>query len=356
MPLLIQILRRPEVAVSLEESSWGLLIRQARAANVLGRVLSAIDGFFPCADWPSRPQQVFLAERHLADHRQASLRWEMEGLARDLAKINVRPIALKGAAYLLQKYEFAFYRQFGDIDILVPREKLADVEVQLTSRGWLGTKPGAYDQEYYRRWMHELPPMQHLHRGTSLDVHHAILPLTGRYKPETSLLLGSSRAAFGMALVDVLHPFDMFLHAAAHLFCEGEHQNSLRNLLDLYDLLHVIDSNGTSTPGQLVDRGIALNLTPVLALATRQLWRIFGLDVAQKITLEIQQRGLVYPALRWSDWMFDGVFLGFHPSHKITMTNFARHVLYLRGHALRMPPGLLTVHLVRKAWSARRER
>jgi hypothetical protein len=42
-----------------------------------------------------------------------------------------------------------------------------------------------------------------------------------------------------------------------------------------------------------------------------------------------------------------------HPSCRDTLTRLARGLLYVRGHALRMPPRLLLPHLMRKAASDR---
>ena len=53
-------------------------------------------------------------------------------------------------------------------------------EAALMLDGWASGHRSAYDQRYYRTWMHELPPMQHIQRGTVLDVHHAIAPLMPR--------------------------------------------------------------------------------------------------------------------------------------------------------------------------------
>lgn len=349
LPLLVQILRQPEAAAALDSAAWGLLIRQARTANVLGRTLSAVDSCIPAANWPLRAQQIYLAEENLAEHRLRSLGWEVEGLSRVLAVADVRVILLKGAAYALNECTFAKYRHFGDIDILVPRQKLADVERLLNGSGWLTTKLDAYDQHYYRTWMHELPPMQHLHRGTNLDVHHAILPLTARYKPKSSLLIEAAQLARGLSAVDVLSPADMFLHAAAHLFCEGEYENALRNLLDLRDLLRESAKDRQVTVAELVNRSVDLDLTPILALAARYLERVFGLETATKISEALKMRGVeTNHALR--DWVFDAAFLGFHPSKQPALLGLARQALYLRGHYLRMPLGLLALHLVRKAW------
>lgn len=349
VPLLVQVLRLPDLAAVLDSAAWGLLIRQARTANVLGRTLSAVDSCIPAANWPLRAQQIYIAEENLAEHRLQSLRWEVEGLSRVLAVAGVRVILLKGAAYALNECAFAKHRHFGDIDILVPREKLPDVERLLNGSGWLTTKLDSYDQHYYRTWMHELPPMQHLHRGTNLDVHHAILPLTARYKPKSSLLIEAAQLARGLSAVDVLSPADTFLHAAAHLFCEGEYENALRNLLDLRDLLSESVNGRQITVAELVNRSVDLDLTPILALAARYLERVFGLETAARVSEALKSQGVeTNHALR--DWVFDAVFLGFHPSMQPALLGLARQALYLRGHYLRMPLGLLAMHLVRKAW------
>lgn len=349
LPLLIRILRQPDLAVSLDEASWGLLMRQARTANVLGRTLAAIEACVPGVEWPLRAQQAFVAENHLADHRLRSLHWEAAGLSSLLDAAGTRLVLLKGAAYALDEHRFARHRHFGDIDILVPRARLDEVERLLNANGWLGTKLDPYDQLYYRRWMHELPPLQHLHRGTNLDVHHAILPLTARYKPDSALLFAGAREARGLPLVDVLSPADMFLHAAAHLFCEGEHENALRNLLDLHDLLDAFFGEESLTVTALRDRAHVLDLTVVLALAARYLERFFADRNAAEISVALRETGMLPNRLDHIDWMFDAVFLGFHPSQPIPFLALARLTLYLRAHMLRMPFGQLAVHLTRKA-------
>ena len=103
--------------------------------------------------------------------------------------------------------------------------------------GWATSKTTAYDQRYYRRWMHELPPLRHISRQTMLDVHHAILPITARLKPDSAKLLAASRPIAGEPRLRVLAPVDMVLHSATHLFCNEDVGNGLRDLVDLDSLL-----------------------------------------------------------------------------------------------------------------------
>ena len=125
------------------------------------------------------------------------MRREVAHVEGALAATGVPFILLKGAAYLLAGLKAARGRMFSDIDILVPRRALPDVEAALMLSGWASANITPYDQRYYRRWMHELPPLKHISRRTLLDVHHAILPTTARLKPDSAKLLAASLPVAG---------------------------------------------------------------------------------------------------------------------------------------------------------------
>ena len=52
---------------------------------------------------------------------------------------------------------------------------LIAISTALMLAGYVTTHLDPYDQRYYRRWRHELPPMQHVKRLTVLDVHHNLV-------------------------------------------------------------------------------------------------------------------------------------------------------------------------------------
>ena len=103
---------------------------------------------------------------------------------RALAPLGCPVILLKGTAFVAAGLEAGQGRAIGDLDILVPRDRLDDVEAALLAAGWEWVKPDPYDDAYYRRWMHELPPLIHRERDRMIDVHHTILPLTARITPD----------------------------------------------------------------------------------------------------------------------------------------------------------------------------
>jgi len=56
---------------------------------------------------------------------------------------------------------------------------------------------------------------------TIVDVHHTLLPLTGRLRPDREKLLTTAVSVDGSRL-KVFAPPDMVLHSAAHIFQDGD--------------------------------------------------------------------------------------------------------------------------------------
>jgi hypothetical protein len=212
------------------------------------------------AKTPPGPKGHLAAARTLATAQRDEVRREVANIADALRQVGVPIVLLKGAAYVLADLPPAAGRMFSDVDILVPWDRLADVESALMLAGWATMKTSKYDQLYYRRWAHELPPLQHIHRQTVLDVHHAILPSTARLKPASTKLLEAARPLDGHERVFILAPADLVLHSMSHLFYNEEWSHGLRDLSDLDLLLR----HFSATAGfweQLIGRARGVDLT-----------------------------------------------------------------------------------------------
>src|SRR5256885_1116045 len=160
---------------------------------------------------------------------------------------------------------------------------LARVALALDDLGLVPRVPAAPRTHlYYRRWMHELPPLRHISRRTWLDVHHAILPITARLKPDSAKLLAASRPVTGEPRLRVLEPVDMVLHSAAHLFCNEDVGNSLRDLLDLDSLLREFARDEAFWPRLSVRAG-ELDLTRPLYYALRYAVRLLDTPVPDRV-------------------------------------------------------------------------
>ncbi len=186
---LVRLLADPSAAAAVTD--WTGLIALARAESLIGALAWRLDG----AALPERVEALLAAARRDGESARAQALWEAEMARRALAPLGVPVILLKGTAYAAAGLDAGRGRSIGDLDILVPRDALADVERALLAAGWEWVKEDAYDDLYYRRWMHELPPLIHRERDRMIDVHHAILPLTARPKPDMAAMIEARVAA-----------------------------------------------------------------------------------------------------------------------------------------------------------------
>ena len=339
-------LREATALMSFGLPQWETLVCQARRSNLLPRVALTLDELGLLPQVPPAPRAHLEAARTLAQAQADAVRREVAFIDRALTGGGVPIVLLKGAAYLAAGLSAARGRLFSDIDILVPRGALPDVEAALMLHGWATSKTTAYDQRYYRRWMHELPPLRHISRQTTLDVHHAILPITARLKPDSAKLLAASRPLAGEPRLRVLAPVDMVLHSAAHLFCNEDVGNSLRDLVDLNSLLREFASEENFWP-RLTVRAAELDLTRPLYYALRYAVRLLDTPVPARV-LGAAEIGRPPPLLRG---VMDALFLRTLQPDRASdgLASLARGSLYVRAHWLRMPPLLLAQHLTIKA-------
>ncbi len=351
LSLLVGALNRPLALVNLSPTQWDLLIRQGRQANILARIASDCDACGVLSRIPSGPRRHLQSAVNLVAQQHRDVQRELQFIEEAMARTGVPVVLLKGAAYVIGGLAAARGRMMSDIDILAPREALPEVESALMRRGWVSEAKSAYDQRYYRSWMHELPPMRHFSRQTVIDVHHAIVPLTSRSRPNTAALLAAAQAVQAGSSVRCLAPVDMALHSACHLFHEGELEQGFRGLVDIDSLLREFGALASFWPG-LVPRATEFQLVRPLFYALRYTSMLLETPVPADVMGQIRHAPgapVDGPALRFMDALFLRALRPHHASTTDRWTPLARALLYLRGHWLRMPPGLLAVHLLRKS-------
>lgn len=357
--LIVQVLLNPKSIARLNALEWDLLIRQGRRTKLLARLAYLLedDGIMPLVPVAAR---LHLASAiKLALRQQVSLRWEVACLQKELAGAGTRITLLKGAAYAMAGLPAARGRSFSDIDIIVPKARMVDVESELMLYGWQGGHHDEYDQRYYRQWMHEIPPLAHVTRGTTIDVHHAILPETARVKVNTQALL---QAVVPLAIkplnpiqphealpLFVLQPTDMLLHSATHLFHEGDFDKGLRDLFDL-DALFRQFGEASGFWEKLVPRAVLLGLTRPLYYAIRYTTLMLGTPVPASVMKAAEVGKPSFLAAQVMDACYLRALRPLHPSTASVANWIARFVLYVRSHWIRMPLHLLAYHLGRKAF------
>jgi hypothetical protein len=347
---LLRVLREPEHAQTFSIAGWSELVATARDANLLGALAErlASAGAHACA-----PAQLHLqGVQQLGERQHLSIRWEAHQLQAALSALDIPVVLLKGSAYVMAYPEIGRGRLFGDVDILVPRAALGDVESRLMLHGWASAKSDAYDQRYYREWMHELPPMSHVRRGTVLDVHHNILPLTSRNAPNPATIIARSQPLTGLPALRVPCPEDLLVHCLTHLLHDGELHNGLRDLHDADLMLRRF----AAEPGfwaRLQSVATGNDLAAPVALGLRLVERLFGTPMPQTLAAELESS---FDAKPWTRWLgsYEAALLEPFAGRTSLRAATARQLIYVRSHSLRMPLGLLARHLARKAWMKRR--
>ncbi|WP_313953966.1 nucleotidyltransferase family protein [Accumulibacter sp.] len=348
--LLLEALRAPEQLPALPPADWELLLRVARRARVLGRLESALDRANLLGKLPPRAAAHLRAARNVIEHRKTLISWEVNRLLWALKGIEVPLILLKGTGYLLAMLPPARGRIFADVDLLVPEERIGEIEERLVERGWFKTEIDPYDDRYYRVWMHEIPPLRHRERGTEIDIHHRLLPKTSHLKSDPAPLFAAARPLADPRL-RVLAPADMVLHALVHLFLEGDPDEGLRlrDLVDVHDLL----CHHGQEPGfwaGLAPRAHELGFQRPLFYGLRHAQRLFGTPIPADVLRGLADAAPAWPIGALMDRLIPLALLPGHPDHPSRLATLARWLIYVRAHWLRMPPGLLAKHLSHKAW------
>lgn len=346
--LIVSALTDRRVLSGLSMADWDLLVRQGRRANLLARLAYQLIQTGSIESIPEQPRLHLISALRMVQRQNTAMRWEVQCILDALRKIDVDIILLKGAAYVIAELPAAHGRAFSDIDILVPKHRMAEVESQLMLNGWQGTHHDDYDQRYYRQWMHEIPPLRHIKRGTIIDVHHTILPESARVKVNTPLLFENMERLPGYKRLFRLCSEDMLLHSATHLFHEGSLENGLRDLFDLDSLFKHFSSDDFWN--RLVPRAVELGLTRPLYYAIRYCAAVIGTPIPTEAISAVQIGKPPAVVSRFMDECYLRALRPVHGSCTTAGSGLARSVLYVRSHWMRMPLPLLVCHLSRKAF------
>jgi hypothetical protein len=329
--MLCAVLAQPARAAALDAKGWTALLTIAQAERLRGSLAHQLLGI----TIPAAARRILDGARLSAETGRTQALWEAEMARRAVAPLNCPMILLKGTAFVAAGLSAGQGRQIGDLDILVPRARIDEVEKALRGEGWEWVKPDPYDDAYYRTHMHELPPLIHCDRDTMIDVHHSILPLTARITPDAEALIANAVCLENGLYT--LSPEDMLIHAVAHLFADGDLSGGLRNLWDMDRLIR--DHSGTEGYwARLQERAARHGLTQPLSRALRLCHHLFETPVASGLAGKVRR----------GDVFYCGRLLARDGWGRQTRV-FLRLAFYIRSHWIRMPPLLLARHLWTKA-------
>ncbi|MCD2315916.1 nucleotidyltransferase family protein [Sphingomonas sp. IC-11] len=311
----------------MDLDAWTAVLAVARAEQLTGTLAMRLDGLV----LPHRVSAVLEDAKATALEGRRQALWEAEMARRALSGVIEPLILLKGTAFAAAGLDAGQGRSIGDLDILVPRAKLAEVEAALLAHGWVWVKPDPYDDAYYRQWMHELPPLIHPDRDRMIDVHHTILPLTARRTPNADQLIANA-VPLGSGFA-VLESSEMVVHAAIHLFGDGDLSGGLRNLWDIDRLLREFGEEDGHFWTKLGSFAAQHGAVDVVARAVRLSHALFGTPVpAEWAGMKPMDRMFLRRLLARDGWGQEA-----RPATRLAF--------YIRSHLLRMPPAMLARHL-----------
>ncbi len=339
MSPLLSFLADNTKADRLSAEEFSLLLADARACGVLGRVAHHLLSRPQTSSLaPNLTDQLLAATTQSRGFRQDIWR-ELAHIERALAHLKTPVILLKGASYVHSELPPAEGRTFSDIDILVSRDQIAQAEAALMLGGWATGSLNSYDQRYYRQWAHEIPPMTHLQRGTTIDLHHSLVMPTCRIKVDSSKMVSAAITAAGSQFWHRLQDEDMVLHAVSHLMLNSEFDRGLRDLWDIHLLYQHFGSLVEDFPKRLFARAQAVGLQTLLVQVLVLTSKCFSTPlpdfaVAADNTMFLRMMARAASAR--------------HPDTKPWGQGAADFGLMLREMYLRLPPQLLAVHIWHK--------
>ena len=346
--LLLNAFKNPKSLQQLELHEWELLIRCARSSKLVAALGKKIEFNCPEVVLPEKVMAHFQGAQQLVEYRKQLLIWELNRLNKALAALDVDIVVLKGGAYILLGLPLSVGRLLSDIDILVDKKEIERVEKHLLSQGWQSAKLDEYDQHYYRTWMHEIPPLRHQYRFIEVDIHHTILPVTSRLHPDPERLLSDAVSLDKMAC-KVLSPCDMVLHSSVHLFYDAELKaDDFRDLVDLHELLSFFCQQSADFWTKLEARSKELSFQRPLYYTLYFSRQLLGTPVPNELLIRCKGRPSYLPR-KLMEYLIPLALLPEHPDYPEKKVAFARWLLYIRSHYLRMPLHLLLPHLFKKA-------
>ncbi|VAV97967.1 FIG01097214: hypothetical protein, partial [hydrothermal vent metagenome] len=271
--MLVDVLRDPAGYAPSDGARWTDLISIARAESLIGTLAYRLKD----VDVPVQVKPILKDAMESAVLARRQALWEADCARRALAGYGGKIILMKGTAYVAAGLDAGIGRSIGDLDIMVVQDDLGLVEELLLDAGWEWVKPDPYDDQYYREYMHELPPLIHKERDRMIDVHHTTLPLTARPTPDADAMLDAAEKLENGLYI--MSPEDMVCHCAAHLMADGDLAGGLRNLWDMHCLLTEFSGASDGFWDELNNRAQLHQLERALGRSVRHASRLYGTDV-----------------------------------------------------------------------------
>jgi hypothetical protein len=228
---------------------------------------------------------------------------ELESLARLFHQAGIKVVALKGVSFALTVYPSIALRPMGDMDLLVPKEKLADAIEVAKSFDYRNAAPDA-SPGLSNLLNHEIQLQKNGGQSIMLELHHSLVgvkaysyavPVGWFWEQTEPLKPSSSKMFFGNLFM--LTPEAQVLFAAGHAMLQhGRQFSPMRWFYDLDQLIRLY--NARMDWELLLSQAKAFEWGSALDETLKQTVAYFNTPVPERVLVSLSEvsdryRGLV---------------------------------------------------------------
>lgn len=318
---------------------------------------------FNCSDWsefvhlvrdsglgasflPTIQQLDFVEKDRVLDHafsyfvfaekQYLTIIRELIELEKVFAECSYPVLLVKGVSYRIAQFQYAQFRLFSDIDVLVQPENFQDAVRRLKINGYIEHTSSDYERKYYLNWSHQYPPLRHLMRTAEIDLHHTIFFARSRIKIDIDAFVSRSVSVDG-SIFSIPSAPDMFIHACLHLFYQEENHKLLKDLIDLHCLYN-----------QIVCKADILNSSNIVNMKSAIAYGILVQSWLFKVNISEEEQQFVHThssALKRKlmRWLLTSIL-----QDKRVPKRLCHLIWYFRGHLIKMNLPTLIYHTMMK--------
>lgn len=334
---LIAFYRHPErMSESMNGWDWSNLIHAIRDAGLGASFLPVIEKLDFCEK--DRVMHHVLSYFTFAEKQYLTIIRELLELESVFAQCNYPVLLVKGVAYRIAQFDYAQFRLFSDIDLLIHPDNFADAIQRLKNQGYIEQTYSDYERNYYINWSHQHPPLRHLMRSAEIDVHHTIFFAHSRVQIDIGSFISRAKS-IEASVFSIPTTADMFVHACLHLFYQEENQKLVKDLIDLHCLYNQIDIKD-----DIIDASSISNKKSAICYGLMvQAW-LFQVDLTANEQLFIQNNCKPFE-ITWIQWLIKSML-----QDNSINKRCAAVLWYVRGHLIKMRFPTLIYHTLMKSF------
>lgn len=332
---LIEFYSEPEKRVAnMNSSSWSEFVHIVRDSG-LGA------SFLPIVQKLAFPEQTQVVNHGLsyfafAEKQYLTIIRELLELEKVFELCGYPVLLVKGVSYRIAQFQYAQFRLFSDIDILVKPEHFTDAVQRLKRSGYIEHTTSDYERNYYINWSHQYPPLRHLMRTAEIDLHHTIFFAKSRIKIDINTFVSRATKIDG-SVFSIPSTADMFIHACLHLFYQEENHKIVKDLIDLNCLYNQICSKS-----DIVNSSSIVNNKSAIAYGLLvQSW-LFKVNLSKE-EMQFIDIHCTLVKKKWIQWLLKAML-----QDNGARTWLSNMIWFLRGHLIKMSFPTLLYHTLIK--------